>query len=193
LYQKDYNVKAMRGQLPLPQKFYSRNTILVAKELLGKVLVKDDMKGVIVETEAYIGLKDKASHASYRRKETCLPMWGSPGFSYVYLTYGIHYMFNISTEKDSFPAAVLIRAVEPLEGIKLQTNGPGKLTKALNITKVHNNIDITTGKDIYITNKNSIEKVDIVETTRIGVDYAGEYKNKPWRFYIKDNNYVSKK
>jgi len=183
----------MREQLPLPQKFYNRDTILIAKELLGKVLVKDDMKGVIVETEAYIGLEDKASHASTRKKVTCLPMWGPPGFTYVYLTYGIYYMFNISTEKDSFPAAVLIRAIEPLEGINMETNGPGKLTRALNVTKDHNNIDVTTGRNIYITEKNSIKQIDIVETTRVGVDYAGEYKDKPWRFYIKGNKYVSKK
>jgi DNA-3-methyladenine glycosylase len=178
---------------PLPRKFYQRNTLLVAKELLGKVLINNGVKGIIVETEAYIGFKDKASHASHRKRETCFPMWGPPGITYVYFTYGMHHMLNISTEQDDYPAAVLIRALEPLEGITLATNGPGKLTKALNITKAHNNIDLTKNIDLFITEPVLRKYIKIVKRPRIGIDYAENYRNKLWRFYIKGNKYVSKK
>ena len=127
------------------RNFYSRDTKDVAKELLGMVLVHGYFSGYITETEAYIGTEDKASHASWRKKETCFPMWGPAGFTYVYFTYGMHHMLNIVTEQPELPAAVLIRSLEPVTGIDTMiknrntenvqnlTTGPGKLTQALGI------------------------------------------------------------
>jgi DNA-3-methyladenine glycosylase len=189
---------------PLPVEFYLQDTLTVAKSLLGKALVINGLSGIIVETEAYIGTDDKACHASVRKKETCFPMWERGGVSYVYLTYGMHYMFNVVTEKEGFPAAVLIRALEPLSGIQQMvynrgientgqlTNGPGKLTKALGIDKSHNNTDLLKTGAVYIAERQT-KPIEIVESERIGIEYAKEYKNKLWRFYIKDNKYVSKK
>jgi DNA-3-methyladenine glycosylase len=179
------------NRIPLSRSFYERETVTVAKELLGKILVKGTATVRIVETEAYVGPDDKASHAFTKRKETAFPMWGPAGYSYVYLTYGLHYMFNISTENEGFPGAVLIRGVEPIEGLPhIKTNGPGKLTKALGINNSHNNLDLTKSGEIFITK--GVTLTNIVQTARIGIDYAQEFKDKPWRFYIKDNPYVSR-
>lgn len=197
---------------PLGKAFYARDTITVAKDLLGKYLIKDGLVGKIVETEAYIGTEDKACHGNWRKKETCAPMWGPAGFSYVYFTYGMYFMLNIVSEKDGFPAAVLIRAVEPVEGIekmaknrgykaseignlkvlKNLTSGPGKLTQAFNIKKADNNLDLTKNPHFYIAKSSKKESFEIVKTTRIGINYAEEYTHKPWRFYIKNNPFVSK-
>jgi len=177
----------------LERDFYCRNTLKVAKELLGTYLVKSDEIGRIVETEAYIGTKDKASHASWRKKETCFPMWGVGGFSYVYFTYGMHYMFNVSTELAGRPCAVLIRGIEPVKNIDAPTHGPGRLTKALGIDKSHNDIDLTKSPDLYIAEDLSDHKrFKTARSKRIGVDYAGLYKEKLWRFYIEGNEYVSR-
>lgn len=176
----------------LEREFYCRPTIVVAKELLGKYLVKDKMVGKIVETEAYIGTKDKASHASWRKKESCFPMWGVGGFSYVYFTYGMHYMFNVVTEKEGFPSAVLVRALEPVSNILGATNGPGRLTKALGITKADNNVDLTKSEDLYIAQNVNDAKFKVVKSKRVGIDYAGTYRDKLWRFYIEGNKFVSR-
>lgn len=177
----------------LGRGFYCQPTLKVAKELLGKYLVKGNMIGRIVETEAYVGTRDKASHASWRKKETCFPMWGVGGFSYVYFTYGMHHMFNISTEKKGRPAAVLIRALEPVKNVTGSTNGPGRLTKALGITKLDNNIDLTRSPDLYLAEDlDDRARFKIVKSKRIGVDYAGVYKDKLWRFCIRNNKFVSK-
>ena len=190
--------------MKLTRNFYSRDTKDVAKELLGMVLVHGYFSGYITETEAYIGTEDKASHASWRKKETCFPMWGPAGFTYVYFTYGMHHMLNIVTEQPELPAAVLIRSLEPVTGIDTMiknrntenvqnlTTGPGKLTQALEIDKSHNNIDITESDIIYITNEGALENFGIVTATRIGIDYAEEHKDKFWRYYIKDNPFVSR-
>lgn len=185
---------------PLSRSFYLRPTLIVAKDLLGKYLVKDDKVGLIVETEAYIGVKDKASHASWRKKEKCLPMWGIGGYSYVYLIYGMYYMFNVVTEDEGKPCAVLIRALEPVMGINKPTNGPGRLTKALGLTIRHNNLDLTKDKAFCITESLNftdkylmgLPRFKIARAKRIGIDYAGSYAHKLWRFYIKGNKYVSK-
>lgn len=181
----------------LPKSFYENNTIDVAQKLLGKQLVVMHdgtmKKGIIVETEAYKGVEDLACHASWRRRETCEVLWGEAGRAYVYLTYGIHYMLNIVTEKEEYPSAVLIRALEPVSGITLGTNGPGRLTKAMGITKELNNTPLD-GEQMYVCNTNIIvQDGEIVKTTRIGIDYAKEWKDMPWRFYIKGNPYISKK
>jgi DNA-3-methyladenine glycosylase len=192
----------------LPASFYKRNTLSVAEELLGKVIVKEGLRGIIVETEAYRGVEDKACHAATKRKETCFPMWGPPGISYVYLTYGLHYMFNIVTEEAGYPAAVLIRAVEPIEGEEEMkanrplknrsknrqelTTGPGKFTQAFGINNSHNNLDLTTGESIYLLENSAYKPMKIKTSPRIGVDYAREYKDLPWRYYIEGSQYISR-
>jgi len=161
--------------------------------LLGKYLVKENTIGRIVETEAYTGTRDKASHASWRKKETCFPMWGAGGFSYVYFTYGMHHMFNVVAKKEGRPCAVLIRALEPIENIVGATNGPGRFTKTLRIDKKHNNVDLIKSYDLYIAEDlDNCSHFKIARSKRIGVDYAGTYKDKLWRFYIDGNKFVSR-
>ncbi|MFH1427148.1 MAG: DNA-3-methyladenine glycosylase [Patescibacteria group bacterium] len=158
------------------------------------------VKFKIVETEAYVGPDDLASHASRGKTKRNEVMFREPGIIYIYFTYGMHYMLNIVTEKKGYPAAVLIRAVEQLYPISnlhkgRKTNGPAKLTKALEIDKKFN------GKPIYIKKyglwiedrKEILKSSQVVKAKRIGIDYAGEYKNKLWRFYIKGNDFVSRK
>ncbi len=188
--------------------FYKRPTLEVAKDLLGKVLVVMQkgkrLSGKIVETEAYIGSNDKACHASWRNREFCKSLWGPAGFAYVYLTYGLHYMLNIVTEKDSFPSAVLIRAVEPIDGVNIMvqnrsteniknlTSGPAKLTKAFGIDKGYDGRSITSNR-FYISNENYKVK-NLVSSSRIGIDYANEpWKSLPWRFCDADSSYLSRK
>ncbi|MCF6460248.1 DNA-3-methyladenine glycosylase [Clostridium sp. Cult3] len=201
--------------MKLDRNFYSRDTLTVAKELLGKVLVHNVdgklLKGKIVETEAYLGIKDKAAH-SYGGKRTkrVETMYGQPGRAYVYLIYGMYYCFNIVAEREGIPEAVLIRAVEPLVGIdemsnnrfgkpydqlsnyqkKNLTNGPGKLSMALNIDKTLDTKDLC-GDELYLQ-KGQEKQFNIIETTRIGIDYAEEAKDFPYRYYIEGNPYVSK-
>ena len=166
----------------------------------------------IVETEAYMGINDKAAH-SYggRRTQRVEVMYGGPGFSYVFFIYGIHYCFNIVTREEGNPQAVLIRAIEPIKGldiiaenrfgktysqlsksnIKNLTNGPGKLCQALAIDRNLNGEDLC-GKKLYVEEGES-DKFSIVSAKRVGIDYAEEAKDYPWRFYIEDNIYVSVK
>lgn len=202
--------------MKLTRDFYRRDTVTVAKELLGKVLVHDIngnlLKGKIVETEAYLGFEDKAAH-SYGGKRTkrVEVMYGQPGIAYVYLIYGMYYCFNIITKEEGVPEGVLIRAVEPIENINQMainrfnkpydeltnyqkrnlTNGPGKLCLALVIDKRLNGIDLC-GDRLYLEDDEE-KNLDIVQTTRINIDYAEEAKYFPYRFYIKDNPYVSVK
>ncbi len=185
----------MKQGTMLPSAFYKRNTIIVARELLGKYLVVNDPShkqvGMIVETEAYRGTKDKACHGSWRKRASCLNLWGKPGHLYVYLTYGLHFLLNIVTEKDNFPSAVLIRSLEPIENISLPTNGPGKLTKSLGIDKSFDGQSLIS-KKVFITIGRSVSKSQIIPRTRIGVSYAKEWQDKPWRFYLQGNKFVSK-
>jgi DNA-3-methyladenine glycosylase len=184
--------------MKLSRKFYSRDTKIVAKELLGKILVHKDCKGKIVETEAYLGLDDPGSIGLRKVKNIPKSLLKSPGHIFVYFTYGNHWMLNVIAKK-SLLGTVLIRAVEPLEGIELMkkrrgineiknlTNGPGKLTNALGIDKSHDGLDLTRD-DLFI--EDSKEKFDIVKITRIGLSKG---KEKLLRFYIKDNDFVSRK
>jgi len=210
----------------LPQKFYNRSTLQAAQDLLGCFLVRGP-KGAelpagssapfgrfkIVETEAYDGPRDLASHASKGRTERNGVMFGKPGIIYVYFTYGMHYMLNIVTGAKDYPAAVLIRAVESHEtrntkhaicdmkhvtgsaNNKLPTNGPAKLTKYLGIDKSFNGLPIYVKKHgLWIESRERGQKPPkIARAARVGVDYAHEYKDKKWRFYIKDSKFVSKK
>ncbi|MFL5727942.1 MAG: DNA-3-methyladenine glycosylase [Cytophagaceae bacterium] len=195
----------------LPRKFYTgEDVIQISKELLGKFLYTNiDGKftgGMIVETEAYYGEKDKASHAfGNKRTPRTEPFFKEGGISYVYLCYGIHYLFNIITNKKDIPHAILIRAIEPTEGLEYMlhrrrmskplynlTAGPGAMSMALGITTKHNALDLL-GNDIWLEDKGiKIEEKNIVASPRVGVAYAKEYALKPWRFRIAGNPWTSK-
>lgn len=196
----------------VPLFFYDRkDVLLIAKELLGKIIVThfdgQITSGRIVETEAYIGLVDKASH-SFAGKRTAKNehMYSSAGTAYVYICYGMHQMMNIVTNKKEIPDAVLIRAVEPLEGIDIMlkrtgkkllertvTRGPGNVGKALGIYKHHSGLFLL-DDDIYLLDDNyKIFSEAIGISKRIGVEGAGEDGLLPYRFYIKGNQYVSGK
>lgn len=178
----------------LRKEFFMEPTLKVAENLLGKVLVRNnhgkEIKAVITETEAYCGFDDKASHASRGITERNKIMFGHAGLAYVYLIYGMHYCLNIVTERENYPAAVLIRGVK-LVGYGCATsdkmlNGPGKLTKFLNIDKNLNGENILTSDNLWIENNNfsSVRAEKINKGPRIGVDYAGKWAKKPWRFWI---------
>ena len=193
---------------PVPRRFYNRDTLIVAPELLGKLLVRRESSGLlvgkIVETEAYRGVDDPASHSHRGKTPRNAVMFGAPGIAYVYFTYGNHYCLNAVTEDEGTPAAVLIRAVEPLEGVDLMMrnrgvekltevgSGPGKLTKALQITREQNGCDLTDpASDLKICEPSEAGKVfETVRTTRIGIRLA---QDKLWRFYVKGNPHVSRK
>ncbi len=173
----------------ISHKFYQRHPRKVAQDLLGCYLVRKFkgkvQKGLIIETEAYYNETDLASHARFGKTPRNYPMFSSPGKAYVYLIYGKHYCFNVVTEKKDFPSAVLIRAVK-IEGKKYsQTNGPGKLTRELKISKNFNNWDLTQGKKLWIEKGSQINKNKIKKTPRIGVDYAQHSRQWLWRFLLK--------
>jgi DNA-3-methyladenine glycosylase len=196
----------------LERAFYERETLTVAKELLGKLFVHESPEGTtagrIVETEAYIGPEDKASHAygNLRTKRT-EPQFGEKGRAYIYLIYGMYYCFNVTAGKTAGkPEAILIRALEPVAGIEVMmkrrpaakgkvvnlANGPSRLCMAMGLSKTQNGADMT-APPLHIDSDEFVPESDIVHTTRIGVDYADEWKNTPWRFCIIDNTYVSVK
>ncbi len=197
--------------MKLSKEFYLREDVLtISKELLGKYLFSCiDGKltgGMITETEAYRAPEDKASHAhGGRRTERTRIFYEEGGISYVYLCYGIHHLFNVVTNQKEIPHAILIRAIEPVEGMeemmlrrnknKIQpslTCGPGSLSQALGIGRLHNNIDLQ-GDLIWIEDRGIIVPgKEILKGPRIGVDYAAEYASKPWRFGIKGNKWISK-
>lgn len=199
------------GEEKLDLTFYQRNVLAVAKDLLGKVFVKKEdhkiLSGKIVEVEAYEGKTDQASHSYNGKTKRNEVMFEAGGLLYVYFTYGVHFCANIVTGKKDEGNAVLIRGIEPLTGIETMaerrfgktklslkeilnlTNGPGKICQAFSIGRAENGEDLTNGK-IYILNSPKIAKSKIVETTRIGIKKSTELL---WRFYIKDNKYVSKK
>lgn len=194
---------------PLPVDYYLTDDVLgLSQDLLGKCLITHiDGKltgGIIVETEAYRGPNDRASHAfNNRRTKRNEMMYSAGGVCYTYLCYGIHTLFNVITNKREIPHGILIRSIEPIWGIDTMlirrgkqalnfalTSGPGSLSKALGITIQHNGEDLT-GRTIWIED-HGITPHEIIETPRIGVDYAGEDAHLPWRFCIKDNPWLSK-
>ena len=187
----------------LDRKFFNRNTLKVAKELLGKYIVrkigKKTVVGKIIETEAYMGHDDLASHASRGKTPRTEIMFGASGVAYIYLIYGMYYCFNIVTEKEEFPAAVLIRAVE-VQNIKSRiqnlkdASGPGKLCRYFKIDKSLNREDIVDSKKLWLEDRgDKVSQNRIVQKERIGVDYAKYCAFYPWRFYVKDSFFVSKK
>ncbi|QBJ75651.1 DNA-3-methyladenine glycosylase [Clostridium chauvoei] len=201
----------------LSKEFYSDNALELSKKLLGKILVREidgiKIKSRIVETEAYIGAIDKASHAyNGRRTERTEPLYAECGIAYVYFIYGMYHCFNVITGKKDVAEGVLIRAVEPLDNFeylsnirfkknyeelnktqrKNLTNGPSKLCMALNINKNENYKRLYVKEDLYIEDSD-YKDFEIIETKRVGIDYAEEAIHFPWRFYIKDNPYISVK
>jgi DNA-3-methyladenine glycosylase len=178
----------------LSRSFYRRPAEELAHELIGKVLVRRvgsmEMHARIVETEAYVGQHDLACHASKGRTGRTEIMFGPAGFAYVYLIYGMHDMFNIVSGAVNDGQAVLIRAAEPLDGLNLNLSGPGKLTRALQITRADNGIDLT-GESLFLMDDNA-PRPRIIRTPRIGVDYAAEWKDEPLRFLDADSRAVSK-
>ncbi|HLG40035.1 MAG TPA: DNA-3-methyladenine glycosylase [Chitinophagaceae bacterium] len=196
----------------LPLKFYQRTDVLqIAKELLGKILVTK-WDGIvtsarIVETEAYAGIIDKASHAyGARRTKRNEIMYAHGGFVYVYLCYGIHHLFNVVTNSQDIPHAILVRAGEPIEGIKEMlkrtgkkesdftlTRGPGNISKALGISAAHSGLSLPDEKLFIADDGFRYSKKEIIASRRIGVDYAGKDALLDYRFFIKGNPYVSGK
>lgn len=201
----------------ISKEFYNRSALDVAQDLLGTVLVREVdgkvLKGKIVETEAYIGAIDKACHAyNGRRTKRTEILYEDAGVSYIYFIYGLYHCFNVVTNKKDVAEAVLIRAIEPINELdyisnirynkkydeltkaqsKNLTNGPSKLCLAYLLNKDLNAVKLYEKGAVYITDDNN-ETFEIVESKRIGIDYAEEAKDFLWRFYIKDNIYVSKK
>ncbi len=183
----------------LPRIFYNRPTLTVARELIGARLVRilDGVKlvGLITETEAYISEKDLACHAKAGLTPRTQVMFGEPGHAYVYFTYGNHWMLNAVTEREGFPAAVLIRAIQPIEGADVMsmrrqerdTFGPGKLTQAMGITKSENNADLTgTASGLWIEAGQFIPNKNVTKSPRVGLNNTPEpWLSKPWRFLVK--------
>jgi len=179
----------------LQREFYDRDTITVAKELLGKYLVHHvhgiDYIGKIVEVEAYVGTHDLAAHSAKGVTQRTKVMFGAPGHAYVYLIYGMYYCFNVVTEQEGNGTAVLIRALEPVKNISLRTQGPGLLCKAMQITKQLNGHDLTS-ENFYLAQSDVSESFTIIKKPRIGVAYAKHWARRLLRFYIKNNPFVSK-
>lgn len=179
----------------LPRTFYDRDTILVAQELLGKYLVRINNNieqiGKIVEVEAYLGPHDLASHSSKGLTNRTKAMFGPPGQAYVYLIYGIYHCLNVVTEKEGYPAAVLIRALQPVKNIDSRTQGPGLLCRALQIDRQLNGYDLLS-TDFYIAESIHEPTSRIIKRPRIGVDYAGRWAKRLLRFYLAGNQFVSK-
>ncbi len=195
----------------LPREFYTRpNVLTVARDLLGRLLVvsatdRTRASGIIVETEAYRGPEDRASHAyGGRRTDRTRTMYEIGGTAYVYFVYGMYYQFNVVTNVTDIPHAVLVRALEPVEGIELMrtrrrgrsdqrlTNGPGKLCIALGIDRALDRADLL-GDRVWIEEgEGRVPPSAIAVGRRIGIDYALEWAGKPWRFWIRDSPFVSR-
>ncbi len=191
--------KAENGQTfmkKLQRSFYDRDTILVARELLGKKLVHVtgglERSGRIVEVEAYLGPHDLAAHSSRGITPRTKTMFGAPGYAYVYMIYGMYYCMNVVTEPEGHASAVLLRALEPVQNVWGKTNGPGLLCQAMGIDKHLNGHDLSS-ENFYVAPMTGDEPVSIIERPRIGVDYAGPWASKPLRFYMKDNPFVSRR
>lgn len=170
----------------LPRDYFNRSTLTVARSLVGKYLVRSydgrEIAGKIIEVEAYVGGEDKACHASKGKTARTDVMFGPGGMAYVYLIYGMYHCLNVVTEREAFPAAVLIRAIE-VDGVLI--DGPGRLCRALQIDRSLNRIDLTTRESLWFEDRGGrILRRQIAALPRIGVDYAGEWAKKPWRFRL---------
>jgi len=198
----------------LDRSFYLKDTLQIAKDLLGKYLVHESSEGRtvgrIVETEGYLGVEDPASHAyEGKRTERTEDQYRSGGHAYVYLIYGMYHCFNVVTRGEDEPESVFVRALEPIEGKELMkerrglkeasgkkilelTDGPGKLCMAMGIDEEDSGKDLC-GDELYIVWPSREEDLDIQTGKRINIDYSREAKKWPWRYYIEDNEYVSRK
>lgn len=197
--------------------YFDNDTVVLSNALLGAYIIRningERLVAKIVETEAYCGIDDKGSHVyGDTRTNRTEVMYGPPGHAYIYLIYGMYNCLNLVTRPEGIPSAVLIRAVEPVEGLDTMsllrynipyeeldrkkriglTNGPGKLCIALGLTREQNGLDLT-GDQLYIVRPHKYKPIEIVTTKRINIDYAEEAAHYPWRFYIRGNEYVSKK
>ena len=183
----------------LPRSFYRRDTVAVARDLLGKILVHGETAGVVVETEAYLGGDDLASHSAAGITNRTRVIFGPPGHAYVYLSYGMHECLNIVAEREGEPGCVLIRALEPVQGLDVMrarrpaaktdrdlASGPGKLTRALEITRAHNGVDLTRG-ELIVRNGNAPAQIDV--SPRIGISKCADL---PLRFTIHGNRFISR-
>ncbi len=181
----------------LPRGFYDRDAETVARALLGKRLVKGSagvwQVGRVVETEAYLGPHDLAAHSARGRTARTEVMFGPPGHAYVYLIYGMHHCLNAVTGSEGVASAVLIRALEPIANIDGSTSGPGRLCRALGIDRRLNRHDLTGGELVFAEPDEPAESFAVVAGPRVGVDYAGEWAEKPLRFFIEGNRHVSRK
>ena len=179
----------------LPRAFYDRDTVLVAKDLLGKHLVHVDRGvtrvGRIVEVEAYLGPHDLAAHSARGLTERTKVMFGPPGHAYVYLIYGMHHCMNVVTERDGHAAAVLLRALEPVQHVDGRSQGPGLLCKAMHVDRRYTGHDLLSD-DLYLVAPEAPPRIAIVKRPRIGVDYAGRWARRLLRFYIRGNRFVSR-
>ncbi len=192
----------------LSRTFFAHDTHTVARELLGKLLVRPwrgkKLVGRITDVESYVGENDLACHASRGRTPRTEIMFGEAGHAYVYLIYGMYDCLNLVTERKDFPAAVLIRSLEPVVGIAVMhrlrgtsdihhlTTGPGKLTQALAITRRLNGEDLTISRQLFVAADGyRVPNSSIATSARIGVDYAGEHAALPWRYFIRGSGFVS--
>lgn len=193
----------MLKSVPLPRDFYARNALDTARQLLGKLLVrieaeKTRISGIIIETEAYRGEEDLGCHCRAGRTPRTQVMYGPAGHAYVYFTYGMHWMLNFVTEAEGFPAAILIRAIYPLEGLPViesrrgdqphsqWTNGPGKICQALNINKSFNGMDLCSPySKLYVLDRETIPDSAVTTGPRVGLNTVPEpWKSIPWRFLV---------
>lgn len=185
----------------LPRSFYARGAVEVSRDLLGKVLVHGEAAGKIVETEAYLGGDDLAAHSARGITDRTRVIFGPPGHAYVYLIYGMYECLNLVADRKGVPGCVLIRALEPLEGLEVMgarrpgarkltqlANGPGKLTLAMGITRAHNGVDVTRGS-LVVREAGMADYFEIAVTARIGITQSADL---PLRFLVKGSAYVSK-
>lgn len=200
----------LEGLEPLRRAFYSRPVLEVARDTVGKIVVHVAAEGVargrIVETEAYRGPQDLAAHSARgRRTKRTEVMWGPPGHAYLFLLYGMHWAFNLVTTAEGEPHAVLVRAIEPMPPLELMcqrrglsadrrelTNGPGKVCAALGLDGRHYGLDLC-GHELFLAADPRARRPRVGRSSRINVDYAGAWARRPWRFYERDNRYVSVK
>jgi DNA-3-methyladenine glycosylase len=193
---------------PLPRSFYARPVLRVARDVIGKTLVHVTPRGIlagrIVEAEAYRGPQDRAAHSwGGRRTARTEVMFGPPGIAYVFFVYGMHWHLNLVTTREGAPHAVLLRAIEPLAGTELMAkarglearnvnlcNGPGKLCQAFGVGRQHYGVDLTTGK-LFLSDAVA-PRGKLGSSARIGVDYAEDWAEKPWRFFELENRWVSR-
>jgi len=198
----------------LDRSFFDRPTLEVARDVIGRFLVRgmgrDMLAGRIVEAEAYLGHPDRASHASRKDPNRARIMFGPPGFAYVYMVYGMYHCLNLVTESDGVPGAVLVRAVEPVEGVEVMrrmrtrtrvrpkremaltdlTSGPGRLCQAFGIDRSLNGVDLC-GRELWLEDRDH-GPVHVCNGPRVGVAYAGEWALKPWRFWEEGCRFVSR-